>query len=111
MLKHLQLQRPESPDAYERAFVNTVLRLQGVTDAPTEPQYADALRTFQQYRISVARMRQRDLAVDDGWLKGRLPEPAAVEHAFLFVRFDSVLLPNAGQLKALNEWLAAARLH
>jgi hypothetical protein len=109
MFKHLQLQA-DSPDAYERAFVQTVLRLHGVMAVPTPDEYAAALATFRQYRNSVVQMRHLDLAIDDGWLKGCLPGPAAVEHAFQFVRFDSVLLPNAGQRRALNEWLATSRL-
>jgi hypothetical protein len=107
---------PHSPggsaaDAYERAFVRTVLRLNGVVGMPSTDQFKDACRTFERYGIEVAKSRRLDLSIDCGWLKDRMPEQAAVERAFLFVRFDSVLDTTAMQGAALHDWLKTGLCH
>jgi hypothetical protein len=81
-----------------------------VEDAATDREIEEARGALRQYELSMAKAKVKHAAKPDGWLRGRLPEPAAVEHAFMFVRFHSVLPPNAGQLKALNDWLGSHRL-
>jgi hypothetical protein len=100
-----------SPTAYEREFVRTVLRLNGVVGAPTDAELGCATRTFEQYGIRVMDARRRDLVIDYGWLRGRMPEQAAVERAFLFVRFDSVLKTTGVQSRALYDWLKTGTSH
>lgn len=98
------------PFEYERAFLRTVLCLRGVDDAATERELEEARHALRHYELSIARARTAQAARPGGWLRGRLAEPAAVEHAFMFVRFRSVLPPDAGQLKALNDWLTSHKL-
>ncbi len=98
-------------DPYEREFVRTVLRLNGVSGVATGPELTDARRTFVQYRARVVEARKRDLLIDSDWLRGRMPEQAALERAFLFVRFDSVLKTTALQSRALYDWLKIGTSH
>jgi hypothetical protein len=98
------------PQEYERAFLRTVLCLRGVDDVATDREIEEARGALRHYELSMARTRAMQAAKPGGWLRARLPEPAAVEHAFMFVRFHSVLPPNAGQLKALNDWLGSHKL-
>jgi len=98
-------------DPYEREFLRTVLRLNGVTGVPTQPERSDAMRTFAQYGARVVEARKRDLLMDSDWLKGRMPEQAALERAFLFVRFDSVLKTTPLQSRALYDWLKTGASH
>jgi hypothetical protein len=95
---------------YERTFVRTVLCLRGVEDAATDRELEEARGALQHYERSVAWARKAAPAKPVSWLRGQLAESAAVEHAFMFVRFHSVLPPNAGQLKALNDWLSSHKL-
>jgi hypothetical protein len=97
--------RSESPDTYDRAFVRTVLRLNGVSGTPTEDQLSRALQTFERYETTVSQARRQDLDDQSRWLRGRMPEQAAVERAFLFVKFDSVMNATAAQSIALHHWL------
>jgi hypothetical protein len=101
---------PNRPHEYERAFLRTVLCLRGVDDVATDRELEEARGALQRYELSVAWAKEANAAKPDSWLRGRLAEPAAVEHAFMFVRFHSVLPPNAGQLKALNDWLSSHKL-
>lgn len=98
------------PFEYEQAFLRTVLCLRGVDDAVTDRELEEARGALRHYELSIARARSAHMARPCDWLRGRLAEPAAVEHAFMFVRFHSVLPPNAGQLKALNDWLSSHKL-
>jgi hypothetical protein len=111
MAANLQIQQfqPVQPPLYERAFVRTVLDLRGVLHNPTERERDEARSTLRQYELGVARIDAANSTGPYGRLRGRLAEPAAVEQAFMFVRFHSVLPPNATQLKALNDWLATRK--
>jgi hypothetical protein len=100
----------DQPFVYERTFLRTVLCLRGVEDAATDHEIEEARGALRQYELSVAKARSAQAARSNGWLRGRLPETTAVEHAFMFVKFHSVLPPNAGQLKALNDWLGSHKL-
>jgi hypothetical protein len=100
----------DQPFVYERTFLRTVLCLRGVEDAATEQEIEEARGALRQYELSMAKARTTQALKPNGWLRGRMAEPAAVEHAFMFVRFHSVLPPNAGQLKALNDWLSSHKL-
>ena len=93
---------------YERVFVRTVLCLRGVEDVATDRELEEARGALRHYERSLTWAKKA--AARPGWLRGQLAESAAVEHAFMFVRFHSVLPPNAGQLKALNDWLSSHRL-
>jgi hypothetical protein len=106
-----QAQSSSGPPAeYERAFLRTVLCLRGVDDAATDRELEEARAALRRYELSIARARTAQASAPGGWLRGRLAEPVAVEQAFMFVRFHSVLPPNAGQLKALNDWLSSSKL-
>jgi hypothetical protein len=96
---------------YARAFIDTVLRLDGVHGMPTGRQIERAVSTFHLYGSVVSAVRPCDFSKTGAWLRGRLPEPAAIEHAFMFVQFNTVLPPNAGQIKALNDWLVHEAAH
>jgi hypothetical protein len=98
-----------SPSAYKQAFVRTVLSLEGVMGTPTDAQMAGALHTLRQYGTRVAEARALDLDDEAGWLKGRMPAQAAVQHAFVFVKFDSVLNSTLAQNTALHHWIAHGR--
>lgn len=98
------------PPEYERAFLRTVLCLRGVDDIATEREIEEARGALRHYELTMARSRAAHARRPAGWLRGQLPDSAAVEHAFMFVRFHSVLPPNAGQLKALNDWLSSHKL-
>ena len=100
----------DQPVVYERTFLRTVLCLRGVEDAATDREIEEARGALRQYELSIAKARTAHAASSSSWLKGRLPETTAVEHAFMFVKFHSVLPPNAGQLKALNDWLGSHKL-
>jgi hypothetical protein len=106
----IPLPASDQPLEYERAFVRTVLCLRGVDDVATDREIQEARSALRQYEQSTAKARAAQTMTPGGWLRARLPEPAAVEHAFMFVRFHSVLPPNAGQLKALNDWLSSHKL-
>jgi hypothetical protein len=101
---------PSQPPEYERAFLRTVLCLRGVDDAATDRELEEARGALRNYELSVAWAKTSQAAKPASWLRGRLAEPAAIEHAFMYVRFHSVLPPNAGQLKALNDWLSSHKL-
>ncbi|MEO6367658.1 MAG: hypothetical protein ABIP38_06655 [Steroidobacteraceae bacterium] len=111
MVKQSNEPQNTSANAYEREFVRTVLRLNGVVGVPTNEQLDCATQTLEEYGIRVADARRRDLVLDFGWLKGRMPEQAAVERAFLFVRFDSVLKTTGAQSRALLDWLKMGQSH
>ena len=96
---------PSARNTYNQAFVRTVLRLEGVTGTPTIAQMSGAMHTLRQYGMRVAEARTLDLDEDSGWLKGRMPEQAAVQHAFVFVKFDSVMNSTQEQSTALQRWL------
>lgn len=100
---------PVSPAIYERAFLRTVLSLRGVSQAPTDRELEEARSALRQYELGLAKAGAISATSQYGRLRGRLAEPAAVEQAFMFVRYHTVLPPNATQLKALNDWLAAGR--
>ncbi|MEO8314546.1 MAG: hypothetical protein ABI645_07090 [Pseudomonadota bacterium] len=100
----------DQPFVYERTFLRTVLCLRGVEDVASDLEIEEARNALRQYELSMERARTAQTARPSGWLRGRMAEPAAVEHAFMFVRFRSVLPPNAGQLKALNDWLGSHKL-
>jgi hypothetical protein len=97
---------PGSVEVYERAFVRTVLRLHGIAGMPTSLQLAKARKMLRLHgmKVAVSTIRQRPLDLDA--MQGRLSQSAAVEQAFLFVRYDSVLPPDATQVREFNEWLA-----
>lgn len=97
-----------SQHIYERAFVRTVLHLRGISRGATEREVEEARTTLRHYELGAARAVSSPASPYGKW-RGRLAEPAAVEQAFMFVRFNSVLPPNATQLKAMNDWLAAGR--
>ena len=100
----------DQPFVYERTFLRTVLCLRGVEDAASDREIEEARSALRQYELSMAKTRSAESGKPTDWLRGRLPETTAVEHAFMFVRFHSVLPPNAGQLKALNDWLVSHKL-
>lgn len=102
------LDTPLRASLYEKAFVRTVLKLRGVSAKPTERELAEARDTLQLFGTGIARLKPVSDR-PDGWLKGRLAEPAAVEHAFMFVKFHSLLPPNAGQLRAFHDWLSTGK--
>lgn len=81
-----------------------------MTEPPTQRQIDEARNALELCEARMSTMKESRSGSPYGWLRGRLAEPAAVEHAFMFVTFQSVLPPNAMQLKALNEWLAAGKL-
>jgi hypothetical protein len=99
------------PDAYERAFVRTVLHLQGVFGTPSECELDAAKLTFKDYGRRTVEARMRDTVIDPIWLRGRMPEQAAVERAFLFVRFESVSNTTDIQRRALYNWLTSGAVH
>ncbi|MEO6080165.1 MAG: hypothetical protein ABIQ86_10350 [Steroidobacteraceae bacterium] len=103
-------EQPAEPAVYERAFLRTVLRLRGVQTPPTERELNEARDALRLYQVGTAKALPANASSSYGRLKGRLAEPVAVEHAFMYVTFHSFLPPNAGQLKALNDWLAAKKL-
>lgn len=92
-------------EEYDRAFVRTVLRLDGVCGTPTDAQLAGAKHTFRQYGRKVSEARAFDLDSDSGWLQEHMPEQAAVAHAFIFVKYDSVLNSTQAQSAALHRWM------
>jgi hypothetical protein len=102
------LDTPSRSLLYERAFLRTVLSLRGASRAPTEHELADARNTFELYGAGMEKLKPMG-GRPDSWLKGRLAEPAAVEHAFMFVKFHSLLPPNAGQLRAFHDWLSTGK--
>jgi hypothetical protein len=101
---------PASFEVYERAFVRTVLRLHGIGGSPSPMQLAKAKKVLRLHgmKAAVTTMRHLALNVDAG--RGRLSQPAGVEHAFMFVRYDSVLPPDAMQVREFNEWLMTETL-
>jgi hypothetical protein len=101
-------EQSDPPFVYERTFLRTVLCLRGVEDVATDREIEEARGALRQYELSMEKARPGQKS--SGWLRGRLPETTAVEHAFMFVKFHSVLPPNAGQLKALNDWLGSHKL-
>ena len=98
--------RAPSSTAHDLAFMNTVLKLHGVAGAPSQDQLDTALASLVQYRIKV-RSAPRQILGADSWLKNRLPEQAAAERAFLFVRFGSVIKTTDVQRKAFYSWLCS----
>ncbi|MEO6186584.1 MAG: hypothetical protein ABIP38_02085 [Steroidobacteraceae bacterium] len=109
LLKRLEVEDPGLPDAYEQAFVKTVQRLRGVVGVATIPQLLESLRTYEQYSNEFVKALKRGASVEAAWRCGTVPEQAAIEHAFVFVRFHSVLPPDSEQVKALNEWLGTGQ--
>lgn len=101
---------PASCEVYERAFVRTVLRLHGIAGTPSPMQLAKARKVLRLHGMKVAVTTMRQLALDVDAVRGRLSQPAGVEHAFLFVRYDSVLPPDALQVREFNEWLVGEAL-
>lgn len=102
------LDSPTRTSLYERAFVRTVLALRGASAIPTARELAEARDTLQLFGAGIAKLKPVSDR-PDSWLKGRLAEPAAVEHAFMFVKFHSLLPPNAGQLRAFHDWLSTGK--
>ncbi len=114
MSRNLQQQHdywPASSEVYEGAFLRTVLRLHGIVGTPTDLQLAKARKVLRLYAIKVAMASFRGAAIDLDSLTGWLCQPTGVEHAFMFVRFDSVLPPDAGQVREFNEWLTGEDFH
>ena len=77
----------DQPFVYERTFLRTVLCLRGVEDAATDREIEEARGALRQYELSMAKARSANSVNSNGWLRGRLPETTAVEHAFMFVKF------------------------
>ncbi|MEO6078504.1 MAG: hypothetical protein ABIQ86_01815 [Steroidobacteraceae bacterium] len=96
---------PESPEVYEGAFVRTVLSLHGIGPNPSPFQLAKARKVLGLYGLKVATTTIRQVAFNMDAGRGRLSQSAGVEHAFMFVRFDSVLPPDAAQMQEFNDWL------
>jgi hypothetical protein len=92
-------------EAYDRAFVRTILRLHGVSGVPTAQQQMRANRTFAHYGLKVRNARRCNLASGAEWPAPRMPVQTAVERAFLFVKFDSVMNMTEVQGIALHDWL------
>lgn len=107
MFTSAKLHSHAGPDSYDRAFLQTVLILQGVTGVPTPAQYAQASEKLTEFRIRAAQVREMDLAEDSDWLSDSMPEHIAVERAFLFVRFDSLMQKTELQAQSLHRWLRA----
>jgi hypothetical protein len=59
-----------------------------------------------QYRIKARSAPEQSPRIDP-WLRNRLPEQSAAEHAFLFVRFGSVTKTTDAQRKAFYSWLCS----
>ncbi len=109
LLNRLQIEDPELPDLYEQAFVKTVQRLRGSEGIASVAELVESLRTYERYSDEFVKALKRGASVQEAWRSGTVPEQAAVEHAFVFVRFHSVLPPNPEQMRALNGWLATGQ--
>ena len=106
LVNRLDIEDPQLPDAYEQAFVKAVQRLRGVEGTASVAELIESLRTYECYSNDFLKAMNRGAAVEEIWRSSKVPEQAAIEHAFVYVRFHTVLPPNTEQLKALNEWLA-----
>ncbi len=98
--------RNDAKHPYDRAFLRTALRMQGVVGAPSFLQSRCAQYTLTDYRLRVASARKAGCPASNDLLIGRMPEQAGVEHAFLYIRFDSIVLPTKVQSQEFHDWLA-----
>ncbi|MEO6516994.1 MAG: hypothetical protein ABIP18_15325 [Steroidobacteraceae bacterium] len=89
---------------YERTFVQTVMRLRGITESPTFDQWAIGKKFLQLYDLKVAVDRLQRGESDQQSFADGLARLNAVEHAFMLIRFGSVLPPTREQSQALEEW-------
>jgi hypothetical protein len=104
------LDSPAPSDVYDRAFVRTVLRLYGI-GAPTPAQLEKARKILRLHAARSAMAGLRQSSAGDAPAGKRLSQPAAVEHAFLFVRYQSISTPTATQIREFNDWLVQADLY
>jgi len=109
LLNRLQIEDPELPDVYEQAFVKAVQRLRGVDGTASVAELIESLRTYERYSNEFVKALKRGGAAKEAWRSGTVPQQAAIEHAFVYVRFHTVLPPNPEQMRALNEWLATGQ--
>ena len=89
---------------YERAFVHTVLRLLGRANVPTMADRAVGKKYLILYDVKLAVERSRRGESGQEVADDALTRLDAVQHAFMLVRFGSVLPPAKDQLKAFNVW-------
>lgn len=97
-------------DPYNRSFVATVLELRGVMGVPDVTQFKSALQTLTDYYMELAAATDRGDNIDENWLDGQDLSQAGAEHAFCFVRFATVTIPDESQRAALNAWRGKAAL-
>jgi hypothetical protein len=97
----------EQLDPYNHAFVATVLRLQEIAGTPTMEQFQGALKTLTDYYMELAAATDRGEDIDEDWLEGKDAGFAGQEHAFYFVKFGIVTIPDPEQVHALQRWLGS----
>jgi hypothetical protein len=82
-----------------------VLHLLGVEGTPTSQQWNIARKTLDLFVLKSAVERLREHRKDIDAPIGGLSPMVGVERAFMLVRFESVLPPDAEQKKELDDWL------
>jgi hypothetical protein len=94
-------------DPYNHAFVETVLKLQGVAESPTLEQFSAAMQTLSAFYLELAAAMDRGDKLNEDWLEGKDPSEAGQEDAFYFVSFGTAILPSDEQVHAFHRWTGA----
>lgn len=99
-------------DAFDRCFVEAVLRLRGITAEPAALQLRGACAQLDAYYAAITRAPEPQHDLDEQWLDGHTFSSAAEQLAFLFTQFGVLYVSQAtaAQLQALNLWWTSGAL-
>jgi len=102
----------EDLDPFDAAFVEAVLRIQGIDEVPTREQLRAALQELNDYIGALSRAPRSDDPVDAEWLDGHTLDSAASQFAFLFMQYGVLRVSQASrdQMAAFNHWWQTGEL-
>jgi hypothetical protein len=93
-------------DPFDYAFVEAVLRLQGIDVVPSQKQLHVAIQVLNDYFAALMRAPESRDPIDAEWLDGHTLDSAAAEFAFLFMHYNVLYVSQASgeQLAAFSHW-------
>jgi hypothetical protein len=96
----------EKLDPFDHAFVDAVLRIQGIDELPTSEQFRAARAVLDAYYSALMRAPASTSPLDEEWLEGHTLESAASQFAFLFTQYSVLYLSQASdaQIAAFTQW-------